>query len=332
MKVWALTAAIVFLFQALAYAADAGPRDAVARVRSEARRLLAHTVRGAGLDPTNLTIDNVIVVHDQALLSWDSGKEHGVMGLMMFADRWWDALDMSPQGKPGTDCWSAVRAYPLIAPHPYPDTFIGGEIMPPPSPETIEEYGFSTDLAQLAAANNADVKFAETQTAPVDHLARPVCHTDGYAVHPRLPIDVRGGVVHPPRSWTAGYDITIHYAGNDAAKDASVASILARAPTRAEFLPNVAPPNDYGGPTDVAYFDVDVGGTKPISFSAGTSVDVWFPFVLDDRLRYDISFFAGGRSLGPYHGTLFDNVLHFELPAFTVVPGKGFQAEISGWY
>ena len=82
----------------------------------------------------------------------------------------------------------------------------------------------------------------------------------------------------------------------------------------------------------MGFFDFDISGSQPVTFDAGTTVDIWFPFVLDDTLRYDVSLFTGDKAYGPYHGTLFDNVLHFELPAFTVVPGKGFQAEISGWY
>lgn len=235
-----------------------------ADVRSDAVRLLAQRVRQSGVDPKNIAISGVTVSGNQAVLSWDSGKQHGVMGLVLSADRWWDALDMTNYG----GRWFTLRSYPLTPAAAYPD----------------------------------DV-----------------------AIHPK------GGTIHPPvRSFTSGYDITITYAANDAAPNVKPAQLFARAPTLAEFAPSHAPAPGFGGPDAVCFFDLQIAGTKPVTFARGTSIDIWFPFVLDDQLRYNLTFFSADKPSGMIFGTIFDNTLHFVLPQFTLVPDKPLMAEIDG--
>ncbi len=134
----------------------------------------------------------------------------------------------------------------------------------------------------------------------------------------------------PPRLSTAGYQITIHFSQNNAAKTATITQIYGRAPTQTEMLPNPAPPRGFGGPTDVFYFDL--GTSKPVAFASGTKVDIWFPFVLDDTLSYRLSYVMDNTFSQSIHGTIFDNVLHFELPAFTIVPPNTMQAEVEGFW
>ncbi len=108
-------AAAVLLFViaggACARGDDFGPRGDVARVRSDAHRLLAHRVRATG-DPNAVTVSDITIVKDQAVLSWTSGAEHGVMGLVRFLDRWWDALDMERRVS-NPSCWSITTTFPL---------------------------------------------------------------------------------------------------------------------------------------------------------------------------------------------------------------------------
>jgi hypothetical protein len=52
--------------------------------------------------------------------------------------------------------------------------------------------------------------------------------------------------------------------------------------------------------------------------------------VLDDTLKYRLSFNGGEDSVGPIVGSIFDNVLHFDLPGFTALPGKELMGEIDG--
>lgn len=274
---------------------DAGPRNAIAQVRSDAGRLLAHRVRKSGGDPKSVVISDVVVAGDQALLSWASARQRGIMGLAVAESRWWDALDMTAAHAP-QDCWRVTIGYPLT----------GSDVSP--------------ELRQLASAHNA-----------LYRTAHPLCRAVTYEPR-KLQLVPAGGQIAPGDRSSMIYELRIAYSSNDASPGTVFNRIYARAPTSAEFLPNPVPPPDAGGPTDVAYFDIDLAGSKPVTFSAGTAIDMWAPFVLDDSLRYDLSFVSNDKPYGPYRGTLYDNVLHFELPPYTIVPGSALAAEISGWY
>jgi hypothetical protein len=230
-------------------------------------------------------------VGDQAVLSWDIGKQHGLMGLVRQNNRWWDALDAAPsQGGE----WFRTVAYPLQ-----------------------DVSGISKELQSAAVLHNADVG----QGA----LGRYT--SEIYSV-PDVSIKSSGGLQNPMRSGTSGYEISIHYASNNAAAGAKFNRIYARPPTPAEFLPY---PTPYRYVSDaVMFFDIIIDAPKPVSFQKGTTFDVWFPFVLDDTLKYNLSFGGGQEPVGPIAGTVFDNVVHFELPGFTALPGKELMGEIDG--
>jgi hypothetical protein len=303
----------VLLFAALAALLGQAAR---ADIRSDAVRLLARRVRASGVDPKNVTVSGVVVRGNQALLSWDSGRKHGLMGLVTSGDRWWDALDMSL----AAGCWDAQSAYPLVSAGHYPASYTPADFRPPPTPETLLSYGLSKDLVSAAARANADVRTAAGH-----------CNAATYEVEPDVQIRPGGGTLHSPiRVFTSGYDITIGYSRNDASPDAKLAQLFARAPTQAEFAPNHPPAPGWGGPDAVCFFDIGVGGAKPVTFEPGTTVEVWFPFVLDDQLRYNLSFFSAGKPSGMIFGTLFDNTLHFVLPRFTIDPHDTLMAEIDG--
>ncbi len=319
MKVLGILPAIVLMFVPLcARADDFGAHGAVSTVRSNARRLLARRVRQSGAQPENVPVSDVVVAGDQALLSWNSGKQHGIMGLVVQNDRWWDALDMTFY----SGCWYRQTAFPLVPTTSYPDAYAPPSFMRPPTPETLANAGMHRDLVAAAGAHNTDVRNSGASRS---------CSGEVYAVSADVRFRNGGGTIHPPvRAFTSGYDFTVTYSPNDATPDARLTRFFARPPTQAEFAPSHAPAPGWGGPDAVCYFDLEAGGSKPIAFAAGTIVDVWFPFVLDDQLRYNLSFFSAGKSSGMIFGTIFDNTLHFMLPAFTLVPGQALMAEIDG--
>jgi hypothetical protein len=131
-------------------------------------------------------------------------------------------------------------------------------------------------------------------------------------------------------SSTAGYDLTVHFAANDAGGPVHLTQIYARAPTAAEFLPNHPIAPGWGYSNAVCFFDLAIGGKNTIVFAPGTTIDIWFPFVLDDQLRYTLSFFSNDKPSGLIVGSIFDNTLHFALPQFVMAPDKPFMAEIDG--
>jgi hypothetical protein len=205
---------------------DVGPPGTVSRIRSEARRLLAHRVRALGVDPKNLVISDVVVNDGRATLTWSAASTHGTMNLAFHDDRWW-----------------------------------------------------ATDSALYQ---------------------------------------------------TAGYDLSVHFSPSDEHAPVKLTQLYVRTPTPAEFLPNHPIAPGWGYSDAVCYFDLGVDGSGTITFAPGTSIDVWFPFVLDDQLQYTMSFFSNDKPSGQITGTIFDNTLHFVLPQFVMAPDKPLMAEIDG--
>ena len=126
------------------------------------------------------------------------------------------------------------------------------------------------------------------------------------------------------RPWnTDGYDVTIALAPRDARPDAALFNLSGRAPTEAESW--LAPQGN-----SFFFFSGTVKSANPIHVQAGTTIDVWFPFVLDPSLTYSLTIAHADAPIGPIDGTLRDNVVHFELPAFVLSPGAELFGEIEG--
>jgi hypothetical protein len=312
----AATALFLFLTGGFsnAYADDFGPRHDIGTVRYDAQRLLARRARLANADPKQVVVSDVVVVGDQAILSWDIGKQHGLMGLVRQNNRWWDALDSTPWDT-RHHCWSTAVHRPLSI-----DDSAGSH-----------HYGFSDALWQSAAAHNADIAIVDRPSPKPSPgmLAKDECRGgEIYEFPSRVAVTPKGGPVQISGRDSDPYQISITLAPSNAPAGAMLTRLYARPPTAAEFLPF---PTPYRYVSDaVMFFDIIVDSSKPVSFQKGTAFDVWFPFVLDDTLKYRLSFGGGEEPVGPIVGTIYDNVLHFELPGFTALPGKELMGEIDG--
>jgi hypothetical protein len=119
-----------------------------------------------------------------------------------------------------------------------------------------------------------------------------------------------------------GYRMSITFAPNDASS-ATLSDIQGRGPTEAESWIT-------RGGNSYFFFSGTVQSTAPVHVQAGTIIDVWFPFVLDDSLHYAITIGHADKPIGPIDGTLQDNVVHFVLPAFALPPGATLMAEVEG--
>ncbi|MGC2128623.1 MAG: hypothetical protein WA629_00880 [Candidatus Aquilonibacter sp.] len=127
----------------------------------------------------------------------------------------------------------------------------------------------------------------------------------------------------PIRMEAAPYAATLTLAPADETDGTRVQDLQGRAPTEAESWANQPSGNAY------FFFSGTVQSPQPVHVQAGTTLDVWFPFVLDTSLRYSLTIAApNAMSLGPVEGTLNDNTLHFVLPAFTAPPGAELMGEI----
>jgi hypothetical protein len=293
----------------LACADDFGPRADVHEVRFAAQRLLAHTARESKSDPNNIRISDVVVVKDAAFLSWGIGGNHGLMGLIRQYDRWWDALEYRRE----IDGWIDSASYPL----PQKCSLVAQAL---PNTAALLEDGLPRELVAAALLHSAGLLQSKPvrKTAMVDRRCGQLLGS----------IDSTGGTLWQIPSYTSGYDITIAYSKNDARTGTSAEPLYARPPTEAEIIPY--PTTLHFISTAVLYFDLTLDGSAPVTFQPGTTVDIWFPFVLDDALSYDLTIGFADGPIGPIYSKPFDNVLHYKLPGFTATPDRTLMAEIDG--
>jgi len=311
-----------------ARADDFGPHGDVRELRFAAQRLLAHRARTDNVEPRAITVSNVVVMGDAALLSWAYGPpsrygSQGIMALVRRQARWWDALDGLSWNH--YKCWDTTVSYPL-----QPPTAASGL-----SPAALLSYGLPAALVnralQVPELRRAMILPTPAPQAPDrsgKHLVRPDCEETIYVDSPGPTIRPGGGTLWQIASATSGYDITIAYSRNDAPVGTSAEPLYARPPTLAEIIPYPTTPHFIS--TAVLYFDLTLEGSAPVTFQPETTVDIWFPFVLDDTLSYDLTIGFADRPIGPFYSKPFDNVLHYTLPGFTATPGRTLMAEIDG--
>lgn len=212
-------ACVLLAMPAPVLAFDSGPPAQIRQVRADGIRLLARGVRASGVDPKNISVQDVEVTGNRAHFDWTAGPLHGAVQLTRLDDRWWDV--------------------------------------------------------------------------------------------------------------STGYHVRVGFSANDSGAP-PVTHLYVRAPTAAEFAPAYPTAPGWGGADAVCYFDIAITGSKPIRFSRGSTLEVWFPFVLDDGLRYNVNYVTGDHASPMIVGTIFDNTLHFVLPAFTLYPAQPMMAEIDG--
>ena len=78
------------------------------------------------------------------------------------------------------------------------------------------------------------------------------------------------------------------------------------------------------------FFFFYMTSNAPAHVASGSSLDVWFPFLLDPSLRYSLTIAYADKPIGPIDGTLSNNVVHFNLPEFTAPPRVELMCEIDG--
>lgn len=116
-----------------------------------------------------------------------------------------------------------------------------------------------------------------------------------------------------------GYVVVVSFSKNDAAPQTPVPVMHARRPTPAERYP---------APGSNSNFFLYLRSTQRISFAPHTSIDVTFPQYLSPRVEFSIMLDLTETPVGPIVGSLHNNTLHFDLPAFTILPGTPVTAEI----
>lgn len=287
---------------------DFGPAKDIRDVDAAAKRLLAHRIRP--LETSAVTFSDTVVVKDQALLTWRADSNEAMMGLVRYAGRWWDAFDHLPP--PKCPITNAVN-FPL-------------------TPQYIEDFRFSQSLSAIGFTNEL-VSAAARHNALFSEMRgfRELCDPAYPSWVPPVKLNHDHGYIHPYRSATTGYDIWFKYIANDAPADSRITSLRARAPSPSEFLAQSAPfaNGTYG--TGVVFLYIDSDAKIPVNFKAGAFLNIWAPWALDDSLRYELEFYTGKTEVGPVKAAVHDNVLHFDLPAFSLPPGET-MGEVDGYY
>ena len=243
------------------------------------------------------------------------------MGLVRQNSRWWDTLNMTLSG----DCSTGADAsYPLPGRS-------WSRFNPVPTPASLLSYGLPADLV-AESKRNADVRAymatpPPNMRVPKENVFQSDCDIATYEIPQLQRILPQGNSLESFRSDTSGYELAVHYAANNS-QNGVFHIPYARPPTAAEFLPY---PTTFGFTSNaVFYFRLTIDGSAPVKFQAGTTIDIWFPFVLDDTLTYDLTIGFAEAPIGPIYAKPVDNVLRYTLPGFTATPGRSLMAEIDG--
>jgi len=301
----ALAAAIAYP----AYAGDAGPREDVVAIRHDAPILLGAQVDGEAI------VDSVVIDRDAAIATWHAqGIEHGMVGLRREGGRWWAtgfARRITQNSYGSRALWEAVA--PVANPPQYcPGTaffWLGSTLM-------ADGLGVTPRLLSSAIAQSSDLRWeASLEHSPV--VPGVECST--YSVDASAPED----------------DIDPQYVRDADGTTAVVA--LAVKPGTPHIRTSVAGLGaanaiapDPGVTSAIYVLFLHRDALKPIDFSTGSKIDVWFPYVLDPWRRYSLNVAFVTPEITDVIGTLHDNTLHFELPAFALSTERAGIAQIDG--
>lgn len=288
-----------------ARADDAGPPRDVAAVRYDASRLIARAVRYDKRDPAQTTFSDTIVTGDWALTSWSNQKLKGILVVNRRRGQWWDVLEGIASQTSG---WRFDAAAPLKAAW---NMYYDG-----PEKNLLTQMRVPAQLVILASVHNDDV--AHAKGSYVAH-GDPACF-DAFC----RSLKPSGGTIETvDRAESAGYRLKIALSANSSTGADSIERVFVRMPTDGESTQTL-----HGDA--FVFFTVQLAGPKPVTFAPGTTVDVWFPHVLDSYRHYGLTAAMANSAFGPVRATLADNTLHFVLPAFTVSPGDPVMFEIDG--
>lgn len=303
----ALVFALLLSSTAGARADDFGPPKDVSAVKYDAARLLAYRVKQLGADPQRLVISDVVVTGPWAILSWSVAGEHGIAGFHRQRDQWWDVLE----GERAYSVWIFNTAPPVVANYFTPYSAVSADL--------LLDFNLPTPLVAEAKIHNADVHASSAKATVGSADPGPNCDWDFC-----LPLSNHGGNVQTvSRAASAGYRLNIAFSANTSTPQTKIKRVFVRMPTDGESTQTL-----HGDA--FVFFTVELAGPKPITFKPGTTVDVWFPHVLDAYRHYGLTAAMANAAFGPVRGTLADNTLHFVLPAFTVAPGDPVMFEIDG--
>ncbi len=286
----------------VALADDAGPRRDVREIRYDLPKLIA--AQNFSTPVRAITIDDVAVDGNGALAQWHDNGSQRIDYLVRRFDRWWLENEIYLDSK-GSSAFYDTGCSSLG-----------------PTSLLLTSLKFPQPLVTLAARTLPDVMMADARPTPTlppgGYLVKPGCDVYRYTID-----DIAfSRQVQTPLN-LGGYAMAVRLASNDADSSARIRGVGGRAPTEAESWMT-------RGGNSYFFFSGTVDSAAPIHVTAGTTIDVWFPFVLDSSLYYGLTIAHADKPMGPIDGTLNNNVVHFVLPGFTLPPGATLMGEIEG--
>lgn len=273
------------------YAEDGGPGREVRAIRRDLPIILSHFVRQLDNNPKSLVVDDVAVSGDYALAQWHVHGNAGVDGLVNIYGRWWERMRFFPIPFASWETCSA----PLTC-------GLGSGL----DPASLASVGFPSDFGGFAA-----------RYIPATQTKQHQYEVDWYDAS-LFGLDPGLENAFDPD----GFELRTKFAPSDAPRAARFHA-TGRRPMHGESW-DVPQGNGY------FFFSLTLDSAIALHVGTGTSVDVSFPFVLDPSKTYSLTLGHADPIVGPLNGTLYDNTLHFVLPAFAVAPGAELMGEIDG--
>ncbi len=297
-----LAALLVMLCGSLARADDFGPQRDIDAVRTAVPTLLTRLYYERNFAPDQIVVSDIVVAGDSALASWRIGDHDGLVGMRRIDGTWWDLLEgYSDRTSAHATAWWFEGATPWRA---LPDL----ESTYGPTSAELRAIGMPKSLVRLAASHNPIV-------AASDNAGRGVPsprNVDREVLYLPPGVTANGSSHGASRAQTAGYEIVLVLAPNDATLGSAVSITGHRPAERAKSLYAV---------------QFAFSGPRTVTFENGSRINVWFPYVLNPNARYTL---AMNGTLGTIDAYLHDNTLSFELPSFTARPGAKFAGDIFG--
>jgi hypothetical protein len=309
----ALATCVAIVVQtAPAMASDIGPSTSVAAIRHDLPLLLATPLKNLRGTPS---VDWVVANDQEAVAMWHAGRNRGLIILRFDSGHWlWRGSSVSTTYMP--DSWTPVRS-----PGDNFDTAPCGEHLPgPPSAQKLLALGLTTAaLADQLQTRLKPVSMPKTLTyISCDFASNVLWNTSG------------------------PYGITFLHKEE---YDATWLTLIGRAPVDSESkvtlgsdlycafdlttLPDDSPRNIEHLVHSV-YQSLFPTPPPTFTFRRGSTIDVWFPYVLPESDQYVLSVSNVVPQLHDIPATLRDNVLHFVLPGFMLRRGAVAHGEIDG--
>lgn len=286
----AVLAAALSSLPAFASDADEGPPNAIVGVRHDLPLLLADALAQYDVRPIAV-IEWVVTDGRQAVAEWRAGSRRGVVVLRFQSGKWWWRGAASHDPAYG-NTWSKMDA---------PGRDLGlcsGSHLGPPSAHDLLVQGFIS--GSLAARVSARLE-------PVPQTATTaISFCDSFGMY-------EGSV-------EGGYDAGFFHPRNELSW---------------QFAFNGHGPTGWQLPTmpgSKLYYVFTMSTTTQaaVRFAAKSTLDVWFPFVLDSSRLYMLRINHVIPEIEVAPSSTRNNVLHFVLPPFEILEGNVAQGEIAG--